>query len=170
MLEPKTGSPVVGLIVRTAQVAETVSRMLLADDLMIRPDGDGHLLLHNDEHDRIVDPASGAAALAPIAVDLVRAGSEHLELAALPAVESAVIGLRALTTDFLPAVGWLPGAAGVYAAVTHSGITLAPLLGELIAAEVALGSDERLLQPFRHERFAPVARTSDRTASIGETP
>jgi len=171
MLVPSPGSLDVGLLVRTAPIAETVSRMLLADDLMIRPDGGAHLLLHSDEHDRTVDPQSGPQALAPIAEDVVDVALGHLALSARPVVESAVIGLRALTTDYLPAVGWLPGADGIYAAVTHSGITLAPVLGELIAAEVALGADERLLRPFRHERFASAGTpTSAGTASIGETP
>jgi glycine/D-amino acid oxidase-like deaminating enzyme len=66
-------------------------------------------------------------------------------------VARAVVGLRALTADHLPAVGWLSG--GTYVAVTHSGITLAPALGELVAAEVLRDADEPLLEPFRPDRL-----------------
>ena len=60
----------------------------------------------------------------------------------------AVVGLRALTADLLPAVGRLSDRT--YVAVTHSGITLAPALGELVAAEVLgrrRGAAARTLPP-----------------------
>jgi glycine/D-amino acid oxidase-like deaminating enzyme len=62
-----------------------------------------------------------------------------------------VVGVRALTADLLPAVG--PLSDGVYTAVTHSGITLAPALGELVAAEVLGRAEEPLLAPFRPDRL-----------------
>ena len=39
-------------------------------------------------------------------------------------------------------------------AVSHSGVTLAPVLGRLIAAEVATHTSDGLLAPFRPARFA----------------
>ena len=42
-------------------------------------------------------------------------------------------------SDRLPIVGPLPWLEGLYLAVSHSGVTLAPVLGRLIAAEVATG-------------------------------
>ena len=60
-------------------------------------------------------------------------------------------------------VGWLPGAPGVYVAVTHSGVTLGAHLGQLIAAEIAGGLAQPELTPYRPDRF-PAARLS-RTAS-----
>ena len=90
---------------------------------------------------------------------MIEAVFEHLDVAQIPHLADAVVGVRALTADLLPAVGWTYATSGVYVAVTHSGVTLAPVLGELIAAEVAGGADERLLRPFRPTRFAtpPVA-------------
>ena len=83
----------------------------------------------------------------------------HLEVPQIPPLADAIVGIRALTADLLPAVGWASDTAGIYVVVTHSGITLAPVLGELIAAEVIDGTDEHLLRPFRPTRFAtpPVA-------------
>jgi glycine/D-amino acid oxidase-like deaminating enzyme len=147
------GSLAVGLLVLTSPGIHGIRRVLLANDVMIRPDGAGRLLLHSDEHDRKVDPAAPKTHAA-IGAEVLAAASSHLELAASPTVENAFVGIRALTADLLPAVGWLPGTNRIYAAVTHSGITLAPVLGELIAAEVVDGNDESLLQPFRLSRFA----------------
>ncbi|HVC82377.1 MAG TPA: hypothetical protein VNL35_17965 [Chloroflexota bacterium] len=49
-------------------------------------------------------------------------------------------------------MGWMPGIAGLYVIVTHSGVTLAPILAELATREVH-GSSEALLAPFRPDRF-----------------
>jgi glycine/D-amino acid oxidase-like deaminating enzyme len=45
-------------------------------------------------------------------------------------------------------VGWLPGLPNIYVAVTHSGITLAPELARLIAADI-LGDGSEELGPYR---------------------
>jgi glycine/D-amino acid oxidase-like deaminating enzyme len=43
---------------------------------------------------------------------------------------------------------------GRYLAVSHSGVTLAPVLGRLVAREVAEQPSDGLLAPFRPGRFA----------------
>lgn len=42
----------------------------------------------------------------------------------------------------------------VYVAVTHSGVTLAPFLGQAIAEEIARARVVPQLEPFRPARFA----------------
>jgi glycine/D-amino acid oxidase-like deaminating enzyme len=64
------------------------------------------------------------------------------------------LAYRAMPSDRLPIVGRLPWVEGLYLAVSHSGVTLAPVLGRLIAGEVATGSADGLLAPFRPARFA----------------
>jgi glycine/D-amino acid oxidase-like deaminating enzyme len=44
-------------------------------------------------------------------------------------------------------------AEGLYVAATHSGVSLAPLLGELIAAEVVSERPSPALHRFRPTRF-----------------
>jgi len=173
MLSEGLGSPAVGLLALTSPAVHRIRRILFADDLMIRPDGAGRPLLHSDEHNRKVDPAGRPERANELAGEVIEAVSAHLDLASKPSLDRGTIGIRALTSDLLPAIGWLPHSDRVYAAVTHSGITLAPLLGELIAAEIVYGTNEPLLQPFRHARFAtPVtAQTGIPPAASGaETP
>jgi glycine/D-amino acid oxidase-like deaminating enzyme len=43
---------------------------------------------------------------------------------------------------------------GLYLAVTHRGVTLAPVLGRLVADELAIGEPAWLLARFRPGRFA----------------
>ncbi len=76
----------------------------------------------------------------------------------LPAAKAAVfdcltLGFRPMPLDGFPVVGALPGTPDVYVAVTHSGVTLAPILGQYVSQEI-LG--ERLvdwLAPYRPTRF-----------------
>ncbi len=50
--------------------------------------------------------------------------------------------------------GPLPGFANLHVAVTHSGVTLGPLLGRLLAEELLGGAPAAQLAPFRPDRFA----------------
>jgi glycine/D-amino acid oxidase-like deaminating enzyme len=67
--------------------------------------------------------------------------------------------VRPMPADGQSIVGWLPGAPGVYVAVTHSGVTLGAHLAALIAAELlsAAGpadAGQAELAPYRPGRFA----------------
>lgn len=63
------------------------------------------------------------------------------------------MALRPVPGDGLPVVGQGP-VAGLWIAVMHSGATLAPLVAELLAEEIAGGPDSPLLADFRPARFA----------------
>ena len=74
-------------------------------------------------------------------------------LAGVP-VDRWWLAYRAMPADRLPIVGPLPWLEGLYLAVSHSGVTLAPALGRLVAKEVADQTPDGLLAPFRPGRFA----------------
>ncbi|TKB31447.1 MAG: FAD-binding oxidoreductase, partial [Mesorhizobium sp.] len=56
--------------------------------------------------------------------------------------------------DGFPIVSRADGVGGVYAAVTHSGITLAPAIGLFAAREIVDGERDPLLAPYALSRFA----------------
>ena len=63
-----------------------------------------------------------------------------------PALVDVVIGQRSLPADGLPGVGPVDGG---HVVACHSGVTLAPLLGELVAREVCDGIEQDVLSPYR---------------------
>lgn len=69
-------------------------------------------------------------------------------------VARVLLAWRSMPGDRLPIVGPVPGLDRLYLAVTHSGVTLAPVLGSLVADEIATGEEAWLLTPFRPGRFA----------------
>ena len=76
-------------------------------------------------------------------------------------LERLTLGFRPMPTDDLPVVGPIPGAPDVYVSVTHSGITLAPILGRYVTREIIDGDRVSDLAPYRPERFsAEVANAS----------
>ena len=61
--------------------------------------------------------------------------------------------------DGYPVLGFADKAHNVYVALTHSGVTLAPLIGELAAIEILDGACLEVLRDYRPGRFAQSART-----------
>jgi glycine/D-amino acid oxidase-like deaminating enzyme len=64
------------------------------------------------------------------------------------------LGFRPMPVDEFPVVGAVPGLSGLYVTVTHSGVTLAPILGRHVTAEVLDGARVEALSPYRPERFS----------------
>jgi len=66
---------------------------------------------------------------------------------------SARVGVRPMPVDGTPIVGPLPGVRGVYLAVMHSGVTLAPVVGHLVGEEILTGRQAVQLAGCRPARF-----------------
>jgi glycine/D-amino acid oxidase-like deaminating enzyme len=140
-----------GLVVSTTAVRSRLRSVLFADGLLVRPDRDGRLLLHSDAHDarvhsRTADPPPPAVAEELLA--LLRARLRGMDAAG---VEQARTCIRALPADRMPVVG--PALDGLYVVATHSGVTLAPVLGELAVMELIDGREAAELARFRPQRF-----------------
>jgi glycine/D-amino acid oxidase-like deaminating enzyme len=67
--------------------------------------------------------------------------------------ESHVIGRRPIPKDGFPAIGRSADISGLYVAVMHSGITLAPVIGRLVADEVLTDRRDSLIDAYGLERF-----------------
>jgi glycine/D-amino acid oxidase-like deaminating enzyme len=68
-------------------------------------------------------------------------------------LERLTLGFRPIPSDGMPVVGPVPGVQNAYVVVTHSGVTLAPILGELATAELLGAAPAELLAPFRPPRL-----------------
>jgi glycine/D-amino acid oxidase-like deaminating enzyme len=142
-----------GLLVRVAVPGEPLSHLLHTPDINLRPDGSGYVLLHHGSVDeRLTDDFSGKED--PLCAELLERAAR-----VLPALEEAEVvetrfGRRPVPADGHSCVGALPAIPGYYEAVTHSGVTLGPLLGRLLAREIMTGEVDPLVAPFRPDRFA----------------
>lgn len=59
-----------------------------------------------------------------------------------------------MPADGLPILGFSQSVPNLYFATMHSGVSLAPLVGEFATTEILDGARIDLLEPYRVERFA----------------
>lgn len=153
MLDPDAADPVTaGLLTTTAPLAARLSRILSTPRLKVRPDGGGRLLLQALDLDGNADPAVPVAPDGPLASTIVDRLPEVLASTEGAVVEKVRVGQRAMPADGRTVAGYVDGDARFYVVATHSGITLAPLLADLVAEEVH-GTRSPMLTGFRPDRF-----------------
>ena len=139
-----------GAVSRIACEEVPVRRVMHAPHIELRPDGDTSMVLHSRETDALIDGGADPAELAGLLQESARR--------VLPGLgDSRVIQTRIsnrpIPADGFPSVGAVPSVPGYYEAVSHSGITLGPVLGRLLASEVLSGQRDPMLADFRPERF-----------------
>jgi glycine/D-amino acid oxidase-like deaminating enzyme len=137
-----------GLILTTAPAAPVIRHNIMSPDIHFRQTPDGRFTLGEIFSGGF--EGEDATALAHDLIERLRArlpGSDDIHL------ETVKLGLRPVPADGLPVIGPVTSAPGLSLAVMHSGITLAPLVGQLLADEVLGGDPSPLLADFRHVRL-----------------
>ena len=152
------GATAPGLVVQAGPAASPgLTRMIHTPGVDLRPDEGGQV--HLEAPDAAADlhtPDNGLRRWARELLDRARRVTRVLDDATVTGYRVCV---RPMPADGQSIVGWLPGAPGVYVAVTHSGVTLGAHLATLIAAELLSAgqpgdADEAELAPYRPGRFA----------------
>ena len=165
---PQRSTP--GVIVVTQPVPPVLSHILVAPGIHIHQRLDGRLVL--GEQEGAPENAAHKVRLTarPTRFPNTVTASQHAQrlitlareyLTDLPevAVEEVIIGWRPLPLDGHPVIGPSPVDPNAYVAVMHSGVSLAAIVGELVAEEMFTGERAPVLAPFRADRaFEPVRR------------
>jgi glycine/D-amino acid oxidase-like deaminating enzyme len=146
-------APTVGFLVFTAPMPTCLYRIVRTPLVDVRPDGAGRLMLHCGETDQRLSPDADPSPAREEAEDLVRWAAQLLPGIRGARPEAARLAIRPIPADGHSAVGYMPGAAGYYVVVTHSAVTLAALLGRVVADEIVSGRPAPQLAPFRPDRF-----------------
>ena len=142
-----------GVLVRVGISGQPVRRLLHLPGLNLRPDGNRRLLLQDTRLDDQLDDRRALAADDAPVTDLIARTRQAVPALGPARVTAVGIAVRPIPSDGLPSAGADPALAGYYEAVTHSGVTLGPLLGRLLAREILDGAVDPLLAPFRPDRF-----------------
>jgi len=151
------GATAPGLVVRAGPVTPPgPSRVVHAPEVHLRPHLGG--LVQVEAPDAAVDLHTPEADLRRWAGELLRRARRAVRGLEDAEVVGYRVCVRPMPADGRTIAGWLPGARGLYVAVTHSGVTLAAHLARLITAELATSAVAAELAPYRPGRFAGQAR------------
>jgi glycine/D-amino acid oxidase-like deaminating enzyme len=146
---PLKDSP--GVLLHTAPTQRLIDRVVLAPGTHFKQSLDGRIV-------------AGGPIVAGAGTAITEASVEQAEeirqrvVQFLPSikdvpVERVTLGYRVMPSDEYPIVGFAPACPNLYIGATHSGVTLAPLIGELAAVEILDGIHVGLLEPYRPQRF-----------------
>jgi glycine/D-amino acid oxidase-like deaminating enzyme len=138
-----------GLIVHSRPTQKLLNGLVMAPEAHLRQTMEGRIIAGSDfgGTDPGDNPQEAARELFA-KVKTILKGGEALEL------DFHTIGYRPTPKDGLPILGSVDAAPGLYLAVLHSGVTLAPLVGLLAAETMVDGGEDSQLAPFRLSRFA----------------
>jgi glycine/D-amino acid oxidase-like deaminating enzyme len=142
-----------GLLVITNDVASTLDRIVHLDDVHLRPDGAGRYRLGTVDIDEQLLPDGSVSPEPGWPDDILRRAARTFPALGNARIEARRLGWRPMPGDRLSAVGSISGLAGYYVIFTHSGITLGPVLGKLVASELTTGQPRPELEPFRPDRL-----------------
>jgi glycine/D-amino acid oxidase-like deaminating enzyme len=152
------GATAPGLVVQAGPSASPgLTRMIHTPGVHLRPHEGGHV--HLEAPDAAVDLHTPDKELRRWAGELLDRARQVTGVLDDATVTGYRVCVRPMPADGQSIVGWLPGAPGVYVAVTHSGVTLGARLAALIAADLLSAdepgdADEAELAPYRPGRFA----------------
>ena len=139
-----------GLVVRVWPGNDVIGRVIHAPNVHMRPDPNGLLMLHHHDSDDAITkgepPHVWAETLRQRLVEYIP------DLEGIR-VSRWSVGTRPIPADERASAGMVPSLPGYAEIVTHSAITMGPLLGKLVAAEITTGQIDPLLSAFHPERF-----------------
>jgi glycine/D-amino acid oxidase-like deaminating enzyme len=145
-------NPTVGLISTTGPVSSGIRHMVRAEGIALRPARNGGITFADHptgaQWDR-TDPR-----IWTVPSELLHRARQLFPSLDRVSVETVTLGTRVLPTDGVTIADWIASDARLYAIATHSGVTLAAHLAEVVTDEILTGNRHSSLQPFGLSRFA----------------
>jgi glycine/D-amino acid oxidase-like deaminating enzyme len=142
-----------GLLVHTRPQPKQIDRVVLAPGVHCKQKLDGRVVVGG----QIVSGVGTADGDVPQPGEngqrILREAARVLPGIRGVAVERVTVGRRVMPVDEYPVIGFSDRCPNLYIAATHSGVTLAPLIGQLAALEILDGARVSALEQYRPSRF-----------------
>lgn len=152
-------APTIGHLVISSPSPAQLVAVVHAPSISLRPDGAGRIMMRSGPIDRTIGEDTRTCPLPEFASAVMEAATRVLPDLASASIDAVRIAARSIPQDGLPVVGPIDSVAGLYVACTHSGVTLGPLLGRLVAKEVISDSLNSRLAPYRPSRLSALQET-----------
>ncbi len=119
-------------------------------EIHLRQCADGRVMIGEGDQESLAEDDSQAHA-----DDLLARARQYLPGLARAKAVPVPVGWRPMPLDGYPVMGFTSEAPNMYIALTHSGVTLAPVLSQLAVQEICDGVPaDGVLGPYRPDRFA----------------
>ena len=143
------------LLVKTHPVRTQLRAVLNTPRASVRPTPDGALAVDSDWTTPYIDTQPDGSGKVPVEITEQLLGEASRVISGTPLLTAATYGIgpKPVPADGEPVLGRLGDTSGLYVAFTHSGATLALIVGELLASEITTGQPHPLLAPFTPGRF-----------------
>ncbi len=137
-----------GLLVHSKPTSEVLHGLVMTPELHVRQTSAGRLVAGSDFSGSVMldDVALAASDLYRKVQDMV-AGTEKVGL------DFHTLGYRPTPADGFPVIGRPKNMEGLYVAVMHSGVTLAPAIGLFTTGEILDGRRDALIEPYHPDRL-----------------
>ncbi|MGA2882155.1 MAG: FAD-binding oxidoreductase [Bryobacteraceae bacterium] len=142
-----------GVLVHTRPQPKLIDRVVLAPGVHCKQKLDGRVLVGGQIVAGVGTSNSEAPKPGENGQRILREAAGVLPGIRGVAVERVTVGYRVMPADEYPVVGFTDRCPNLYVAAMHSGVTLAPLIGQLAALEILDGARVNLLDPYRPSRF-----------------
>ena len=144
------------LLVKTRPIGSQLRVVVNAPRVSLRPTPDGAFAVDADwATPHIEVRPDGTYGVPAETIEGLLAEASHVLTDTPPlSVETYGIGPKPVPGDGEPVLGRLGDVGGLHVAFTHSGATLAMIIGELLAYEITTGEPHPLLAPFTPDRFS----------------
>lgn len=159
---PQRSTP--GVIVLSKPMPRVINRIIAAPGVHMHQRNDGRIVLGEQSGAPDTQAHADRLAARPNEFPAHEFAQQHaarmfaIAQQFVPAIkdaefETAYIGWRPLPVDGHPVLGVSPEQQDTYLAIMHSGVSLAPIVGQLAAHELVHGESVKMLSPYRPDRL-----------------
>jgi len=138
-----------GILAHTAPQPERLRRVMMPPGANVKQNFDGRIITGANFGD-----TGDARPTMELGRQYLAAGARYFPQLRSAQVEYMTLGYRVMPQDGYPVIGRSPRFPNFYVAALHSGMTCAPIVGQLAAIEILDQVDVDLLQPYRAARFS----------------
>ena len=137
-----------GILAHSRPRTHFLSRVLMPPGCDVKQNPDGRIVTGTNFGD-----TGGTQATKELGRAYLEAAAQYLPLCQGAEVDYMTLGYRVMPKDEYPIIGRSAKLPNLYVAAMHSGMTMAPIVGQLASLEILDQVTVDVLQPYRMERF-----------------
>jgi glycine/D-amino acid oxidase-like deaminating enzyme len=139
-----------GVLIHTLPLPRLIDRVVLAPGVHFKQCADGRIVAGGQ---LVAGAGTAEPDASETAEEIFEQARRFLPALADAGIDHTTLGYRVMPEDEYPILGFSEQCPNLYIAATHSGVTLAPLIGRLAVIEILDGVPVSLLGPYRPSRF-----------------